>query len=143
MPEVDYVQLLLQGGSFGLLCIIVISLIRYAPRLIQDIRADRESALKMYHDDRMASLEAARQDRHELRDSIQGMIAQVIAEHNADREAFEQQMKYERESCDRRLDRICVSVEKSQASTDRAIEQITRAIEQLETVAKHVTKAVP
>jgi dynactin complex subunit len=107
---------------------------------VADIRADRESALKMYHDDRMASLEAAKQDRHELRDTIQESIAQVIMEHSNERSLFEKQMQYERENCDKRLDRICVSVEKSQASTDRAIEQITKAIAQLEPVIKAVTK---
>ncbi len=143
MPEVDYVQLMLQGGSFGLLCIIVVSLIRYAPKFFQAIREDRESTLLMIHKDRLEAIQAAKEDRHELRDSIQQAIAQVIEEHNSDRQAFETQMRFERDSCDKRLDRICESVEKAQAGTDRAIEQITRAIEQLETVVKAITKVAP
>ncbi len=143
MPDVDYVQLMLQGGSFGLLCIIVISMIRYAPQFFQAVREDRESTLLMIHKDRLEAIAAAKEDRHELRNSIQTAITQVIEEHNADRISFEQQMRFERDSCDKRLDRICESVEKAQAGTDRAIEQITKAITQLETVVKAITKAVP
>lgn len=109
----DMVNLVVQGGSFGLLCLIVIFLTRWIPKRIDRNDKVKESEAKSREAvsenlrktvEIQAQVEAANREKiaQELRKAVEIQAAATVEATERLARAHAEQQRYERETCERR-----------------------------------------